>query len=124
MIAIMPSLPLFRALSSNASARLAQAGAKFGSSSIARRRSLSASSPPVATRLAAPLRGGDRRTYYRVRVTTRDGELMSRPMATQGSGSLSSIVEASGLAVVAEGTSVAAAGAQVPTLLIGPVGAD
>src|SRR5688572_558609 len=44
---------------------------------------------PVATRLEAPLRSaGDRRTYMRVRVGVRDGELVSTPMATQGSGSL------------------------------------
>ena len=78
---------------------------------------------PVATRLGAPLRGGDRRTYYRVRVTARDGELVSQPMATQGSGSLTSIVRANGLAIVPEGTAVAEAGTPVSTLLIGSVGA-
>jgi molybdopterin molybdotransferase len=77
---------------------------------------------PVATRLASPLRGGDRRTYSRVRVIAREGELVSQPMATQGSGSLTSIVQANGLAIVAEGTAVAEAGSLIPTLLIGPVG--
>lgn len=84
---------------------------------------------PVETRLAAPLRGGDRRTYYRVRVTVQDGELVSRPMATQGSGSLTSIVQANGLAIVnaASEAVVQAAfeiGDRVPTLLLGPIGAD
>ena len=74
---------------------------------------------PVATRLEAPLRGaGDRRTYVRVRVVSRNGELSSSPMATQGSGSLSSIVQANGLAVVDEGTKTVAAGTLVPTLLL------
>ena len=79
---------------------------------------------PVTTTLASPLRGGDRRTYYRVRVTIRDGELISRPMKTQGSGSLSSIVQANGLAIVAEGTGTAEERSRIPTLLLGPVGAD
>lgn len=73
----------------------------------------------VLTRLEGPIRGSDRRTYVRVQVSSRDGELVSRPMATQGSGSLSSIVEANGLAVVAEGAKGAEAGALVPTLLLG-----
>jgi molybdopterin molybdotransferase len=74
---------------------------------------------PVATRLEAPLRStGDRRTYVRVRVSIRDGELVSRPMATQGSGSLSSIVQANGLAIVGEGTTSLDAGAMVPTLVV------
>jgi len=75
---------------------------------------------PVSTRLEAPLRSaGDRRTYVRVAVRVRDGELVSRPMATQGSGSLTSIVQANGLAVMAEGTKSVDAGATVPTLLLG-----
>jgi molybdopterin molybdotransferase len=76
---------------------------------------------PVETRLLAPLRGGDRRTYYRVRVSVRDGELVSRPMAAQGSGALTSIVQANGLAIV---QAASEAGSRVPTLLLGPVGAD
>lgn len=77
----------------------------------------------VQTRLAAPLRAGDRRTYYRVRVTARDGELVSQPMTTQGSGSLTSIVQANGLAIVYENAR-AEAGTLVPTLLLGSIGAD
>ena len=74
---------------------------------------------PVATRLEAPLRSaGDRRTYVRVRVSIQDGALVSRPMATQGSGSLSSIVGANGLAIVSEGTTSVDAGALVPTLVL------
>lgn len=75
---------------------------------------------PVSTRLESPLRSaGDRRTYVRVRVAVRDGELVSAPMATQGSGSISSIVQANGLAIVAEGTKTIDAGSLVPTLLLG-----
>ena len=73
----------------------------------------------VDTRLEAPLRaGGDRRTYLRVQVSVRDGELVSRPMTSQGSGSLSSIVQANGLAIVAEGTKRVEEGSLVPTLLL------
>lgn len=78
----------------------------------------------IPTRLIGPPRGGDRRTYYRVRVTIRDGELVSQPMATQGSGSLTSIVRANGLAIVEAGSSMAEAGTLVPTHLLGPVGLD
>lgn len=74
---------------------------------------------PVLTRLEAPIRGSERRTYVRVQVSARDGQLVSRPMATQGSGSLSSIVQANGLAIVAEGTQSIDAGTLVPTLLLG-----
>jgi molybdopterin molybdotransferase len=74
---------------------------------------------PVLTRLEAPIRGSDRRTYVRVQVGTRDGQLVSRPMAAQGSGALSSIVQANGLAIVAEGTRSMDAGELVPTLLLG-----
>ena len=74
---------------------------------------------PILTRLEAPVRSaGDRRTYVRVRVSVRDGELVSRPMATQGSGSLSSMVGANGLAIVAEGTKNVEAGTLVPTLVL------
>ena len=75
---------------------------------------------PVLTRLEGPLRaGGDRRTYVRVSVSVRGGELVSRPMTSQGSGSLSSIVQANGLAIVGEGTKSVDAGSLVPTLLLG-----
>jgi molybdopterin molybdotransferase len=75
---------------------------------------------PVFTRLESPLRSaGDRRTYVRVRVAVKNGELVSTPMATQGSGSISSIVQANGLAIVAEGTKTIDAGSLVPTLLLG-----
>lgn len=77
--------------------------------------------PAVRARLTAPLRAAaDRRVYFRVRVEARDGELFARPLATQGSGSLTSMIGANGLAVVEAGTS-ADAGADVPALLIGPI---
>ena len=74
----------------------------------------------ISTRLEAPLRAaGDRRTYVRVHVSVRNGELVSRPMTSQGSGSLSSIVQANGLAIVPEGTKSVDAGSPVATLLLG-----
>lgn len=77
--------------------------------------------PCVRTQLTAPLRGAaDRRVYFRVRVAARDGALVAMPLKTQGSGSLTSMLQANGLAVVEPGTGVEA-GDAVPTLLIGPI---
>lgn len=79
--------------------------------------------PSVRTTLAAPLKsGGDRRVYTRVRVESRQGELIARPLTSQGSGSLTSMVDANGLAIVPEGTTRVEAGARVETLLIGAIG--
>ena len=78
--------------------------------------------PAVRARLTSPLRAADRRVYFRVHVSARDGELVARPLATQGSGSLTSMIHANGLAVVEAQTSVDA-GAFATTLLIGPVSA-
>jgi len=72
----------------------------------------------VMTRLAAPLTSrGDRRTYLRVRVEPRGGELVSTPMRAQGSGVLTSMVGANGLAWLEEGVTGAAAGEMVATVL-------
>ncbi|HUP61716.1 MAG TPA: gephyrin-like molybdotransferase Glp [Thermoanaerobaculia bacterium] len=62
--------------------------------------------PMVRMRLAAPLRGvPDRRVYVRVRVDARDGELVATPLTKQGSGALTSMLHANGLAVVEAGAS-------------------
>lgn len=74
--------------------------------------------PVVLTRLAAPLASrGDRRTYLRVRVEPRAGELVSTPMRAQGSGVSTSMVAANGLAYLEAGVMEAAAGEMVPTVL-------
>jgi molybdopterin molybdotransferase len=76
--------------------------------------------PIVHARLDAPLRSiGDRRVYVRVHVAARDGELFARPLTSQGSGSLTSMIGANGLAIVAEGVTIVDAGAIVRVLLIG-----
>ncbi|HEV7766669.1 MAG TPA: gephyrin-like molybdotransferase Glp [Thermoanaerobaculia bacterium] len=76
--------------------------------------------PMVHPRLDAPLRSiGDRRVYVRVHVSARDGELFARPLTSQSSGSLTSMIGANGLAIVAEDVTNVAAGAIVPVLLIG-----
>lgn len=62
---------------------------------------------------------GDRRTYVRVELTARDGELHARPLATQGSGSLTSMIGANGLAIVDEGVTRVEEGAIVSVLVIG-----
>lgn len=78
--------------------------------------------PRVHARLDAPLRSlGDRRVYIRVQVVARDGELHARPLASQGSGSLTSMLGANGLAIVEEGVPHVDADAIAPVLLIGPL---
>jgi molybdopterin molybdotransferase len=61
--------------------------------------------PVVRMRVAAPLRSkGDRRTYLRVRVVARDGELIAQPMPSQGSHVSTSMLGANGLAILEAGT--------------------
>jgi len=72
--------------------------------------------------MAAPLRSaGDRRVYFRVRLTTRDGELVAHPLATQGSGSLTSMIGANGLAILEEGVKGAEEGEEVNVAVIGAI---
>jgi molybdopterin molybdotransferase len=76
----------------------------------------------LTARLTAPLRSpGDRRVYFRVRLIARDGELFADPKATQGSGALTSMVDANGLAIVEQGVAGAEAGETVKVLLIAPL---
>ncbi|HXH42131.1 MAG TPA: gephyrin-like molybdotransferase Glp [Thermoanaerobaculia bacterium] len=78
--------------------------------------------PIVETRVAAALKSrGDRRNYMRVRVVAREGELISEPMASQGSGVSTSMVQANGLAIVEQGITAIEAGSMVRTVLVGPV---
>lgn len=72
----------------------------------------------IEVRLAAPLKAApDRRTYFRVRI---DAERVASPMRAQGSGVLTSMVAANGLAIV-EPNAPAAAGEVVRALLIGGI---
>lgn len=76
--------------------------------------------PSVRATLTAPLRSaGDRRVYFRVNVASRDGVLHATPLASQGSGSLTSMLGANGLAIVAEGVTRIEAGEAIETLMIG-----
>ncbi|MDP9191385.1 MAG: molybdopterin molybdotransferase MoeA [Acidobacteriota bacterium] len=76
----------------------------------------------VFARLETPLKSpGDRRVYFRVHVSARDGELHAKPLASQGSGSLTSMLGANGLAVVEPEVALVEAGAMAPVLLIGAV---
>ncbi|HSY51916.1 MAG TPA: gephyrin-like molybdotransferase Glp [Thermoanaerobaculia bacterium] len=78
--------------------------------------------PIVRTRIAAPLKSrGDRRNYMRARVVARDGELVSQPMISQGSGVSTSMVQANGLVIVESGITAIEAGSMVQTVLVGPV---
>jgi molybdopterin molybdotransferase len=79
--------------------------------------------PVVHARLEAPLKSlGDRRVYVRVHVSARDGQLQARPLTSQGSGSLTSMIGANGLAVVEAEVTRVEAGGMVPVLLIGAYG--
>lgn len=72
----------------------------------------------IDVRLTAPLKGApDRRTYSRVRI---DADRNATPMRAQGSGVLTSMVAANGLAIT-EPEASAAAGDVVRALLIGPI---
>jgi len=76
--------------------------------------------PTVTTRLMGPLKSrGDRRNYLRVRVAARDGQLVSYPMSSQGSGVSTSMLQANGFAIVEQGVTSAAAGESIATVLVG-----
>ena len=74
----------------------------------------------IEVRLASPLRSAlDRRIYYRVRI---DADRIATPMRAQGSGVLTSMIGANGLAII-EPNQTAAAGDIVRALLIGTIDA-
>lgn len=76
----------------------------------------------VDARLAAPLKApGDRRTFFRVRLAPDRGELVADPAAAQGSGVLTSMIGANGLAYLDTGVTSAAAGERVPCVVIGRI---
>lgn len=78
--------------------------------------------PIVTTRISAALKSrGDRRNYMRVRVVARDGDLVSMPMASQGSGVSTSMLQANGLVIVEAGITAVEAGSSVATVFVGPV---
>ena len=61
--------------------------------------------PLVRMRAGAALRSkGDRRSYLRVRVAARGGELVAHPMPSQGSHVSTSMLGANGLAILETGT--------------------
>jgi molybdopterin molybdotransferase len=63
-------------------------------------------------------RKDDRRHYVRVRVEYEEGEYRAYPTGEQGSGILSSMVEADGLAIIPEGWPAAAKGTKVRVLML------
>lgn len=75
--------------------------------------------PTVRARLLAPCENrGRRRHFVRVLVERRDGELVAQPVGEQGSGILTSVALANGLAVVPEEWREAPAGAVVDVQLL------
>jgi molybdopterin molybdotransferase len=78
--------------------------------------------PVMKGRLTAAVRStGDRRTYLRARLTLSEGELSVDPMKAQGSGVLTSMIGANGLAIVPKGITDVPAGAEIDLVLIGPL---
>ncbi|HEX7708466.1 MAG TPA: gephyrin-like molybdotransferase Glp [Thermoanaerobaculia bacterium] len=74
---------------------------------------------PVRVRVDSQLRPAPgRRTYYRVRVFIRDGELVGEPLPSQSSGALTSMLGANGLAIVDSDVRPAGDG-KVPVILLG-----
>lgn len=74
----------------------------------------------LRARLLAPIRGaGERRVYVRVFVSARDCELVAEPLLSQGSGSLTSMAGANGLAIVPESVERIESGALADVVLIG-----
>jgi molybdopterin molybdotransferase len=78
--------------------------------------------PVVRARLTSPVRStGERRLFVRVRLVVEAGSLVATPLATQGSGALTSLVGANGLAVVDEGVRSVDAGDEVAVVLVGAI---
>jgi len=78
--------------------------------------------PTVRTRVTGALKSrGDRRNYLRVRVVAENGELVSHPMRSQGSGVSTSMVQANGLAIAETGVTRIEAGSLVDTVLFANV---
>ncbi len=84
--------------------------------------------PTVRAILEEPLSNSGRRGFIRVIVTRRDGRYYARTTGEQGSGVLTSMAKANGLAVVPEGTYRMEAGSEVTVQMLdwpegtGPVG--
>ena len=74
----------------------------------------------IATFADAVPRKDDRRHYLRVRLEERDGELFAHLTGDQGSGILSSMVKADGLAIIPENWDHVEPGAQVRVILLRP----
>lgn len=64
---------------------------------------------------------GDRRSYHRVHVFARGGELLARPMRAQGSGVSTSMLQANALALVEAGVTSVPADSLIDAVLFGPV---
>lgn len=78
--------------------------------------------PTVTIRAGGDMKSkGDRRMYVRVKVVSRDGELVGLPMRAQGSGVSTSMVGANALAILERGVTRVASGSAVKAVLFGPV---
>ena len=75
--------------------------------------------PTIEAVLEDPVTNRDGRRYFaRVRLSRRDGELLARLSGPQGSGILTSMAQADGLAIVPEGTTNLRSGDRVQVMLL------
>lgn len=76
--------------------------------------------PIIKAKIAADMPSDGRRSYNRVTLSRRDGQVVARSTGTQSSGALMSMVLADGLAVIPEGRRLVPAGAELSVLLLRP----
>ena len=78
--------------------------------------------PAIRAITSSALKGAaDRRTYVRVRVVVRNGELHAEPIGVQGSHQVTSMLQSNGLAVLEAATGLVDAGSDVPVILTGAI---
>jgi len=76
--------------------------------------------PIIKAKIAADMLSDGRRSYNRVTLSRRDGQVIARSTGIQSSGALMSMALADGLAVIPEGRRLVPAGAELSVLLLRP----
>ena len=76
--------------------------------------------PIIKAKIAADMLSDGRRSYNRVILSRRDGQVIARSTGIQSSGALMSMALADGLAVIPEGRRLVPAGAELSVLLLRP----
>ena len=76
--------------------------------------------PIIKAKIAADMLSDGRRSYNRVTLSRRDGQVIARSTGIQSSGALMSMALADGLAIIPEGIRLVPAGAELSVLLLRP----